>query len=641
MKRLSTGNEHVSIPDISTATGGVQSVGFMHSASRACVELHGSPESSLLRPVVEVNGTELPTSHMQSELVSYWIPRFNIPTPEVTATSTTFAPMDRRGFVCALELENHSTSELKVRAGWRGCWQSSYHATIMARPLCGAKYANMSSRQAGSPVVEFRGNAPLFAMALVPQEPMPARIWRAEDGGEIRERTTEGICAQADSPICYEVMSEVVLAPSEKRSLAIYVGIGLEEVSAVASAADMRHQGWERMLAGLVAWLDRHAINTEDDVLKRLMNVNSFYNYFYAQAITLDREELVLTSARSLVSDSCGAYRDRDAMRWGLPAVLQINWAQARKMLIYAFTTQLQNVGTQSRFIDGISLEPGLALDQLCAPVRALQMYLQVTGDMSILFDRRIQTGVNTIKDILMVQRNPQTMLFETLLTPSGEVSKHPYMCFANVLAWRILLDLGSLYDRIRDLDRVDEATAISNKLRAAIQKHFVVQGPLGDMFARSVDLRGNFELGDDPFGSLKLLSYLGFCSPDDGIYKNTVAWINSEHNPNREQAESGRISVLGVINDLLSGHNPKALDFLRRAELDDGIACEWVDAAKGDAVAGMANAACAGYLAFGLRQALSAALPDAAAVQKQRRPTGTLYQPPPEMDQASKKARV
>ncbi len=127
------------------------------------------------------------------------------------------------------------------------------------------------------------------------------------------------------------------------------------------------------------------------------MNVNSFYNYFYAQATTLDTEELVLTSARSLESDLCGVYRDRDAMRWSLPAVLQINWAQARKMLIYAFTTQLGNVGTQSRFIDGIGLEPGLALDQLCAPVRALQMYLEITGDMSILFDRRVQTGVNTI----------------------------------------------------------------------------------------------------------------------------------------------------------------------------------------------------------------------------------------------------
>lgn len=639
MKRLTTGNEHISIPTISSINAGIESIGFMHSAYRAWVELHGSDEVPLLRPVVEIDGQELPSSNLQDDMISHWIPRFNIPTPDVTATATIFAPLDRRGFVCALELENHSSSELKVRAGWRGCWESSHHAVIMSRPLTGTKHAKISSRQAGAPIIEFRGNTPMFAMALVSREAIQAKLWCDSSERVIHEQSPEGICEQADSPICYEVMGDFVLAASEKKSLAVYVGIGLEEISAVASAAEMQDQGWERMLASLVTWLDKRSISAEDDVLERLMNVNSFYNYFYAQAVTLDSEELVLTSARSLASDICGAYRDRDAMRWSLPSVMQINWAQARKMLIYAFTTQLRNVGTQSRFIDGIPLEPGFALDQLCAPVRALQMYLQITDDMSILFDRRVQTGVNTVKDILMVQRNPHTMLFETLLTPSGEVSIYPYMCFANVLAWRILLDLGSLYDRIRDMDRVDEALDISNKLRAAIQRNFVVRGPMGDMFAKSVDLQGNFELGDDQEGSLKLLSYLGFCSPDDGIYKNTLAWINSEHNPYNNAND--RISIPGIINDLLCGYNPKALDFLRRAVLDDGIACEWVEPSKGEAISGKANAACAGYLAFALRLALNATLPDAAEVQKQRRPTGTLYQPPPEMNQESKKARV
>lgn len=639
MRRLSTGNEHVSIPDVSTATGGIESAGFMHKGFRACVEMHGSDDCPLLRPVVEMDGKQLPTSHMRSELLSYWIPEFTTPTPELTATATLFAPLDRRGFVYAIELENLSSSQRQVRAGWRGCWQSTCVSASLSRPMRGTRYANISSRKAATPVIEFRGNTPLFAMALLPGQDMSPRVWNGENGAEIRERTADGISAEADSSVCYEMMGDFVLEPSEKRTLAVYVGIGLEEASAVASAAEMQLQGWEQMLASLVAWLDKHVIESNDSLLKRLMNVNSFYNYFYAQSATLDSEELVLTSARSRRSDLCAVYRDRDAMRWSLPAVLQVNWAQARKMLIYAFTTQLSNVGMHSRFIDGIAMEPGLALDQLCAPVRALQMYLQITGDMSILFDRRVQTGVNTVKDILMVQRSPNTMLFETLLAPSGEVSTHPYMCFSNVLAWRILLDLGSLYDRIRDMDRVDEATAISNKLRAAIQKHFVVKGPLGDMFAQSVDLRGNFELGDDPNGSLKLLTYLGFCSPDDGLYKNTVAWINSEHNPNRPPAD--RVSIPGVINDLLCGRSADALDFLRRAELDDGIACDWVESTKGEAISGKANAACAGYLAFGLRYALNAFLPNAAAVQKQRRPTGTLYQPPPEMDQESKKARV
>jgi len=648
---LSTGNEFVSIPEISTETGGIGSVGFIHQGFRACIELHGSEDCPLLQPVVEINGQELPSSYMQSELVSYWIPRFNIPSPELTATAIIFAPLDRRGFVYALTVENTSNSELRVRAGWRGCWQSSSHTVSLSKPMSGSKHANISFQGTSAAVIEFRGHAPMFAMALASQEAVPVRMWNPETGEEIASSTEQCLNASAGSQVCYELMDEYVLQPSEKKAIPVYIGIGLEEVSALASALNLRIHGWDRMLAGLTTWLDKHTIDASDERLKRVMNVNSFYNYFYAQAMTTDTEELVITAARSSRSDSCAIYRDRDAMRWSLPAVLQINWTQARKMLIYALTTQLPNVGLHSRFINGIALEPGLQLDQLCAPVRALHTYVQLTGDMSILFDRRVQTGINTIKDILIVQRNPASLLFETLLMPSGEPSQYPYVCFSNVLVWRVLLDLAALYERIRDVDRTDEAIAIANKLRTAIMEHFVVPGPNGDIYARAVDLEGHFELGDDPEGSLLLLTYFGFCTHEDPVYKNTVDWINSsyyaEHKcgsrcelASKTEGKQAR-SVLGVANELLAGHTEEALEFLRRAELDGGIACECAEQGTGRAISGMAYAGAAGYLAFGLRLALNGILPEAASALMTRRPTGTLYQPPPEIDHGSKKARL
>ena len=128
-------------------------------------------------------------------------------------------------------------------------------------------------------------------------------------------------------------------------------------------------------------------------------------------------------------------------MLFTLPAVLQVNWAHARQMLIYTFTRQLANVGLHSRFIDGIVLEPGLQLDHLCAPVKALHDYVQLTDDMSVLFDRRVQSGVNTIQQILAAQRHADTVLFETLLLPSGEPSRYPYVCYSKVMVWRVLRD--------------------------------------------------------------------------------------------------------------------------------------------------------------------------------------------------------
>ena len=57
-------------------------------------ELCGSDSQPLLKPIVEVNGKPLDISRIQADLVSYWIPRFTMPTPELTATATIFAPLD-------------------------------------------------------------------------------------------------------------------------------------------------------------------------------------------------------------------------------------------------------------------------------------------------------------------------------------------------------------------------------------------------------------------------------------------------------------------------------------------------------------------------------------------------------------------
>lgn len=650
IRRLSTGNEFVSIPSIRAASAGIDTIGFMHSAFRACVELHGSQNLPLLEPVLEIEGDEQAQWEVTPDMLCCWIPRFTIALPGISAAATVLAPLERRGFVYLLEITNTADRDLRLRAGWRGCWERTYHTASLSKLMAGVKHGSISSWKPGVPVIEYRGHTPLFAMALVSQEVTSARIWRADGGAEVREWTGEPVTSAAGQPICYELTDRYVLGPGEELKLPVYVGLGLEEVCAVSSAQDLRLHGWERILDSLRGWLESHSIRCDDDRLGRLLNVNSFYNYFLAQAIALDSEQLVLTSSRSSRSDACAAYRDHDAMLWSLPAVLQINWAQARKMLIYALTIQLANVGIRSRFIDGIVLEPGLQLDQLCAPILALRNYVEVTGDMSVLFDRRVQTGVNAIQQVLAVQRHPEVALFETLLLPSGEPSRYPYVCYSNVIVWRALLDASWMYERIRDLDRADEAIGLSNQVRAAIVESFIVPGPFGRMYARAVDLRGNYELGDDPAGSLQLLSFHDFCADSDPVYANTVKWIHSEHNPFSCQrsafaapgvCDSSGPSLASVINDLITGRSEQALDFLRRAELDDGIACESVDPHTGRASRGPAFASCAGYLAFGLRMALNATLPDSAITPQKRRPSEALYQPPPETSQDSRKARM
>lgn len=645
--RLSTGNEYISIPDITVATAGVEAVGFIHRAFRACIELHGSEEEPLLRPIVEVDGEQVHERSAGAELESYWIPQFTMRTEKASASACVFAPLERRGFVYLLTVENRSVGSVRVKAGWKGCWRSTYHTASLSKLMAGTKYGGPSSWCADVPVIEFRGNTPLFAMALVAPDTEPARMWSASTTTDSPGWNPEGVSTPGATPIYYELTDEFVLEPGHTKMMPLYLGFGLEEVSAVSSARNLQLHGWERLLSNLRTWLEKHTIQADDPRLKQVMNVNSFYNYFFAQATALDSEELVVTSARSSRNLSCAAYRDRDAARWSLPAVLQIDATQARSMLIYAFTTQLANVGQRSRFVDGLVLEPGLQLDQLCAPIRALHTYVQSTDDMSVLFDRRVQAGINTVQQILGVQRHPDVPLFETLLLPSGEPSRYPYVCYSNVLAWRSLLDIGWLYDRIRDLDRTDEAMALANEVKAAVVSHFVVPGPYGDMFAMAVDLDGNFELGDDPEGSLQLLSFVGFCMPNDPVYRATVQWIHSEHNTARTSsttaAEQGGValSLPGLISELLTDRKDQALRFLQGADLDDGLACGIVDAETGRALTGMASASCAGYLAYAMRLALNALPPQSAGARPQRSASETLYEPPPEPSQNSKKARL
>jgi len=54
-------------------------------------------------------------------------------------------------------------------------------------------------------------------------------------------------------------------------------------------------------------------------------------------------------------------------------------------------------------------------------------------------------------------------------------------------------------------------------------------------------------------------------------------------------------------VNSLLAGQKNRALNFLRRAPMDNRIACESVDENTGEVATGGAFATCAGFLAYGL----------------------------------------
>ena len=131
--------------------------------------------------------------------------------------------------------------------------------------------------------------------------------------------------------------------------------------------------------------------------LTEVYNVNQFFCLFYATGRTFDTEELICATSRSTRYYVSAAYWDRDSLLWAFPTILRADAALAKEVLTYVFTRQRQNIGVHSRFIDGTMLEPGFELDELVAPVLALQAYLSETRDEAFLQERFVQDGLSLI----------------------------------------------------------------------------------------------------------------------------------------------------------------------------------------------------------------------------------------------------
>ena len=237
-------------------------------------------------------------------------------------------------------------------------------------------------------------------------------------------------------------------------------------------------------------------------------------------------------------------------------------------MLLYAFGRQGRNIGTHSRFIDGTVLEPGFELDELVAPVIALERYVKATGDESVLAIPDVAAGVERILHTLNSMRHDSEWLYETFLMPTDDMHTYPYLSYDNVLVWRALRALARLYP-----ERCGALAQEAEAVREAVYRFCTDEGEFGRYFVWSTDLAGHSDVYDEPPGSLLLLPYLGFCAADDPIWLNTAGMIRSPYYAysfaDCEFADIGCAHaphpwLPSVANSLLSGESGRALDILR-----------------------------------------------------------------------------
>lgn len=575
MEFLPTGNEYVALPLVRAESGGIESINFLHMGFRGLVEVGGSP---LLMPFLVINGQAVSLGELAWERLGGWIPSFRCQAGGVEVTGTYLTPVGQRGFVTRMTVRA-GAERAAVTWGWKGEWASTQHTINESKPMEGRRYHYDSIWNQG-PALDFRSTVTVFS--LTP--------------------TAEGAAyASTGDPERFGVWKERELAPGAEADLTVFWGLGLEEVGAATAGREMQRMGYVRLIDETLAWLAARVRCTGDEALDRVLNLNLLFNQFYATGRTLDTEELVCVTSRSPRYYVSAAYWDRDALYWSFPALLISDPAHAREVLDYVFGRQARNVGIHSRYIDGVVLEPGFELDELVAPILALEAYVKATGDREVLEEQAVRAGCRRILAILESKKHPTVHLYETFLLPTDDLPEYPYCTYDNVLVWKALRAASHL--------GLGPAALLeqSERVREAIWAACVQEG----RFAWEVDLKGAYRFYDEPPGSLQMLPAHGFCRWDDPVYQATLAFVRS---PQYQHAFAGcAFEELGCTHAehpwVLSAANSLFMPFRReearnlivRAPMDGGIACESIDEHTGECRTGAAFATCAGYLAYAI----------------------------------------
>lgn len=596
-----TGNEWIALPTIRASDGALGSFNVLSMRDRGLLEVNGENGEPVLQPYIMVEGKPLAFRNLSWELIEYWIPSAHFAADGLEATLTYCAPPGARAAFLHLTLTNRRAQTISAQLGLKASFGALNRVTYLPVKMRGDRTIAEAPWVDAAEVFSFITHDTQFAWSLI------------HPGAQGKQ----SMPPLSLSP-SLDAARTVKLAPGETAEQDFVLGAGIEEFSAPHNAKALREQidrnGAQSVIEQAAAWCHDRTRTTGQADLDLLMNRNYLFTAFYAWGRTIDTEQFVGVTSRSPLYYVSAAYWDRDAMLWSFPGLLDIDRDLAREALEYAFTTQLRNTGTHSRFIDGVVLEDGFQLDEAVAPIIATTDYVKRTGDDAFLQAHR--TALLAMRDRVLARLDPQTGLYSTLQDPQDEYVKQPFHTYDNVLAWKAMLDLSEILDRMKDAGGAREMKQRADSLRSAILKHCVsdqAPGAGGTIFAFTTDGKSAV-FGDAPPGSLVRLPALGFIPENDPTFVRTYDWLHSSNYKYSYSDEpygfpgTSRLPITAswpVADHLaLARGREKALKTLRASEWDGGIISEGLDPRTAIVDRpGRAFATAAGYMAHAICQ--------------------------------------
>ena len=585
-----TGNEYVSLPTIREKDGSIESISCLYMGVKGMLELKG--KDYFIQPYVSCDDRLL-SLRPEWKREHFWIPSFISSCDEIAFRCTYLSPIGERGFAVRLEAQNQSDARHQITIGVQGDCSELLHTVNESISLTQGK-SMIPSNWNNMFVFQCVPGAPLIAFAPVISDHSP--FSEVDQGAEWEQ-----------NGFFYAIHKTTVLQPGESFGFNLFFGVGYEEVAATTSAKEMLRQGFDTLHQRMSNWLSSREKHISNPMLNTILNTNLFFSFFFASGRTIDTEELCMMTSRSPRYYVSAAYWDRDSLLWAFPAILEADPSYARELLLAVFRRQSRNFGVHSRYIDGTVLEPGFELDELCAPVIALERYISATEETEITKNIEISEALRSIARKLEERKHPNIDLYSTFLQPTDDKHNYQFLTYDNMLVWKTLSILGKRTGRLSLKQQAEH-------VRAAIEKYCVFEHEGKQIYAWSVDLKGNWDIYDEPPGSLQVFPFYGYCDMNNQTWTNTVHLIRDKEYSlsfaGHAIAEIGckhapHPWILSICNSLLAGYTEEAFQHLLATKMDNGIACESVDEDTGKCTTGAAFATCAGFLAYSISKTL------------------------------------
>ncbi len=575
-----TGNHWLCVPCIHPADASIHMIGAVHAGLRGAVEFAGGAEflgggsEPLIRIVIEVDGTRavLGAEGIAWERESGWIPTFSAKIGALSIRGTVCAPhganADVAGVVIALSVENRGGSTVNLIIGVEG---TLGHRQLRVRSP--RVFTDAHSVTASGDAILLDG--------VSAESPVALAI-----GGE------GGLEAVADGAAGrWSVRSTQSLETGASHEAYFHVAAGAERDGAAAVLGVMRRRGGAALLDTTRKALRQMEPATGNPVADRLIARHVFFCYFGSVARALDQSHWYIVRSRIPWNGTGLTIRDWHALMWVLPAVQLVDQSLAREVLIRICELHGYAPGAGVHYLDGSVFEPGFSLEGAAAFAIAVDSYIVQSSDDKVVEEPVLADSLYGSQEDIEARRHSQYPLYSTEVNPDGTVPANPFTAHGNAVAALALDILSHTLDE-KTAEKVQDAAAV----RASLMRQFSeIPGGKAGLFA-SIDLAGESSVVDDPSASAYWLPFYDLLPRDDSVYRRTVKRI--------ELIETDSLEV--KCARLLGPSSAEALDWLRRAPLDGGLAAERVDA-DGRAAANGGDAALSGLIAHTVWYAVNA----------------------------------